>query len=71
MSLVTLSRAYTQMRYALAKSESELEELRMHLHQWARGCPEAKATARSFLLAVVRERQALLNALSEERQRDH
>jgi len=68
MSLVALSRAYTQMRYALAKSETELEELRSMLHQWLYARSPA---ARSYLLAVGRERQVLLEELSKAKAVQH
>jgi hypothetical protein len=74
-----MSRAFEAMRqqckewkYRCNKSEAELEELRMVLHQFSQSKdPQIKATARSYLLAVVRERQGLIDGLREVMQRDH
>jgi len=78
MSLANLSAAYEGMRreckrwkYLGSKSEAELEELRSMLHQWLYARNPA---ARSYLLAVGRERQVLLEELSKTKeavQRDH
>jgi len=64
MSLVNLSRAYNQMKYDLRKAQDELNELHGYLWTFSQTKdPEVKAMAKSFLLAVVRERQAMLDAI--------
>ena len=76
VGLVNLSAAYEGMRrqckewkYRFSRSEADLEEIRMMLHQWSRSTdPVAKQTARSFLLAVVREREVLLQELGKMRE---
>lgn len=68
MSLVDLSKAWFDMRYQLSKTQEELEELRMHIHQFA-ACKKDSApylTAKAYLSAVAIERHEFLKALSKQ-----
>lgn len=75
VSLIDLSLAYESMRermhlmrYRLTKAEGELDEIKMFLHQFSVGNDFNKERARSFLLAIVRERQTLIDQRSREKE---
>ena len=71
MSLANLSRAWNELRYQLASTQQELEELRMTIHQYA-ACKRGSKPyieAQRALRAVAIERHALLTGLAQARER--
>lgn len=72
MSLANLSEAFDGMRkqckewkYRYARTEADLEELRMMLHQYLY---TRNPVARSYLLAIGRDHQLRLDAESKKRE---
>jgi len=63
-----MSTAWNELRYRALKAESELRQLRMHLHQFARMGGPARERARTILMAdAISFEREMLDAVAAER----